>query len=123
MLLTSSFLFALVVTAVDHGRRRWTARLLAAAALLGIVFLALKGVEYCSDWQQELFSGPRFRLTDRPGPAPAGVELFYMLYFTMTGVHALQADTAPCAVRSRLPHAPRPARRRACAAADRTARR
>jgi cytochrome c oxidase subunit 3 len=89
VLLTSSFLVALAVTAGDHGRQRWTVRLLAGAALLGIVFLALKGVEYRNDWQQGLFPGLGFHLAARPGPAPAGAELFYMLYFTMTGVHAL----------------------------------
>ncbi len=89
VLLTSSFLVALAVAAGDSERRRWVGRLLAGAALLGVVFLILKGIEYRNDWHHGLFPGPGFHLADRPGPTPAGAELFYMLYFTMTGVHAL----------------------------------
>jgi cytochrome c oxidase subunit 3 len=91
LLLTSSFLVALAVAAGARPRRqagRLVAPLLAAAALLGVVFLMLKGVEYRHDWQQGFFPGAGFRL---PGDAlpPAGAELFAMLYFTATAVHAL----------------------------------
>lgn len=90
VLLTSSFLVALAVAAGQADRRRWVAPLLSAAATLGVVFLALKGVEYRHDWAEGLFPGPQFRLDGATGSAvPAGAQLFYMLYYTMTGVHAL----------------------------------
>ncbi len=90
VLLTSSFLVAVAVAAGSAGRRRWVAPMLAATAALGVVFLVLKGIEYRHDWTQGLFPGPSFRLDGATGGAvPAGAQLFYMLYYTMTGVHAL----------------------------------
>jgi cytochrome c oxidase subunit III len=89
-LLTSSFLVALAATAALHRKRVWIAPLLGAAALLGVVFLVLKGIEYRHDWHEGLFPGPGFHLGAASGAAvPPGAELFFMLYFTMTGVHAL----------------------------------
>ncbi len=88
-LLTSSFLVALAATAAVRRKHAWIAPLLSAAALLGMVFLALKGIEYRHDWHAGLFPGPGFRLGTDGAAAPAGAELFFMLYFTMTGVHAL----------------------------------
>ena len=89
ILLSSSFLVALAVTAAAARRRRYIAPLLAATALLGMIFLALKAVEYHGDWDRGFFPGAGFRVDDAAGAAPAGAELFCMLYFTMTGVHAL----------------------------------
>jgi cytochrome c oxidase subunit III len=89
VLLTSSFLVALAVTAATQRRRRYVAPLLAATALLGLLFLGLKAIEYQDDWTQGFFPGPAFHLGAGVGTVPAGAELFCMLYFTMTGVHAL----------------------------------
>jgi cytochrome c oxidase subunit 3 len=88
LLLTGSFIVAVAVAAGAHRRRRLVAPLLLGAAALGIAFLAVKGVEYRHDWTAGLFPGPAFQLGSNAKPAP-GAELFYMLYFTMTGVHAL----------------------------------
>ena len=83
-LLTSSALVALALACANHhGHRRWIPRLLGAAALLGCVFLAIKGWEYRLDWQEGLFPGPRFTL------AAPGAQLFFMLYFVLTGLHAV----------------------------------
>ena len=89
VLLTSSFLVALAVTAASLRRRKHVAPLLAATALLGLVFLGLKALEYHDDWTRGFFPGPAFQLGADVGAVPAGAELFCMLYFTMTGVHAL----------------------------------
>jgi cytochrome c oxidase subunit 3 len=84
VLLTSSALIALAVAcAQHHGHRRWTARLLWATAALGCVFLVIKGYEYSQEWQEGLFPGIDFALH-----AP-GAQLFFMLYFVMTGLHAV----------------------------------
>jgi cytochrome c oxidase subunit 3 len=89
-LLTSSFLVALAALAAVRRKRAWLAPLLGGAALLGAMFLVVKGVEYRHDWHEGLFPGPGFHLGSSSGAAvPAGAELFFMLYFTMTGVHAL----------------------------------
>ncbi len=90
LLLTSSFLVAVAVAAASAQRRKLVTALLGATALLGLAFLVLKGIEYRHDWQQGLFPGPGFRLGElRGAQLPQGAELFFMLYFTMTGVHAL----------------------------------
>ena len=90
VLLTSSFFVAVAVVAGSKGRRKVVAPLLAATAALGIAFLVLKGIEYHEDWSDGLFPGPFFHLKDVYGSAvPPGAQLFYMLYFAMTGVHAV----------------------------------
>jgi len=91
LLLTSSLCAALAAAAHEAGDRRWAARLLAATAALGVVFLAIKGLEYRSDWHQGLFPGPAFRLAPAlPGAAPPkGAQLFFALYFFATGLHAM----------------------------------
>lgn len=85
VLLVSSFFVAVAVHTAEAGERLRTTLLLRAAALLGLLFLALKGVEYHHEIREGFFPGPSFRL---PGAAP-GAEMFFVLYFTMTGLHAL----------------------------------
>ncbi len=89
VLLSSSFLVALAVAAAAQRRRRYVAPLLAATALLGLLFLGLKAIEYHEDWTRGFYPGPAFHLGSGAGAVPAGAELFCMLYFTMTAVHAL----------------------------------
>jgi cytochrome c oxidase subunit III len=85
VLLTSSALIALAVACSEYPpQRRWTARLLWLTAALGFAFMAIKGVEYGKEWNEGLFPRPGFALAGE-----AGAELFFWLYFVMTGVHAL----------------------------------
>ncbi|WP_448188753.1 cytochrome c oxidase subunit 3 [Azospirillum sp. sgz301742] len=84
VLLTSSLLVALAVTAARQGRQQRTAGLLAGAAGLGVVFLAIKGVEYHQEFREGLMPGLGFRLADQPG-----AELFFNLYYAATGLHAV----------------------------------
>ena len=88
LLLSSSFAVALAFVAATDWRTKLVRPLLLLAAALGIAFLFVKGLEYRNDWIHGLFPGPGFHLGIAHSP-PAGAELFYMLYFTMTGVHAL----------------------------------
>ena len=84
LLLTSSAVIALAVACSENiAHRRWTARLLWITAALGTVFLVVKGIEYHKEWDEGLFPGPGFIL------AQPGAQLFFMLYFFMTGLHAL----------------------------------
>jgi cytochrome c oxidase subunit 3 len=85
ILLTSSFTFA---AATLRPRPRW---LLAATALLGCAFLALKGLE----WAHHVEKGE--------------TGLFVSLYFLMTGLHALHV-VAGLALIAWLLAAPRPMR-------------
>jgi cytochrome c oxidase subunit 3 len=85
LLLTSSAAIAVAVLCSEHApRRRFTAPLLALTAALGIAFIVIKGIEYRHEWQEGLFPGPGFALA-----STGGAELFFMLYFVTTGVHAL----------------------------------
>lgn len=84
VLLTSSALIATAVAASECApRQRWTSRLLWATAALGLVFLAIKGLEYGKEWHEHLVPGPGFAV-DEPG-----AQLFFWLYWLMTGVHAV----------------------------------
>jgi cytochrome c oxidase subunit 3 len=86
VLLTSSLTMALALLRAREGDHRSTARWLLATALLGGVFLAIKLTEYRIDWQHHLVPGASFISTDAHAH---GMELFYFLYFLMTGAHAL----------------------------------
>ena len=84
VLLTSSLTMALAVVGAREGKRAQTTGLLLLTALLGLLFLGLKGYEYCLEYQEGLMPrvGPAFPL----GPH---AELFFNFYFASTGLHAL----------------------------------
>jgi len=86
VLLVSSFVMVLAVRAAERRERLETSGLLALTALLGLVFLVIKGVEYYHEIQEGLLPGPHFRFE---GADPAIAKMFFYLYFLMTGVHAL----------------------------------
>jgi cytochrome c oxidase subunit 3 len=94
VLLTSSFFMALAGHAAQKGRdmrdRRRAVRWLALTALLGIVFLVIKGYEWQQEFAEHLFPGLGFRPSDGSDPGTVyGMELFFLLYFAATGLHAL----------------------------------
>jgi cytochrome c oxidase subunit III len=86
VLLTSSFLVAWAAAAVRLDSRRLVAILLTAAALLGLLFLGLKVVEYRREYHEHLVPGLDFAF---PGRHASAVALFYGFYFVATGLHAL----------------------------------
>ena len=82
VLLTSSWTMALAVHAGRAAKRRRLLLFLGGTALLGTVFLVLKGLEYREDWLHQLV----------PGRAFAGspvAQLYFAFYFILTGIHAL----------------------------------
>jgi cytochrome c oxidase subunit 3 len=90
VLLTSSFCMALAGRAAHGQNSRRAARLLALTALLGIVFLAIKGVEWHQEFGEHLFPGTGFHPSDsRDAGTVYAMELFFLLYFAATGLHAL----------------------------------
>lgn len=86
ILLTSSFLVAWAVTITKLAEARFAALLLWAAALLGVVFLGLKGVEYAMEYREHLLPGLGF---DYPGSRPHEAHLFFSFYMVATGLHAV----------------------------------
>jgi cytochrome c oxidase subunit III len=86
VLVTSSLTMALAVHAARLGERRALVVWLGLTVALGSAFLAIKAVEYRFDFLEHLVPVLDFRYT---GPQPDQVELFFYLYFFITGVHAL----------------------------------
>jgi cytochrome c oxidase subunit III len=86
ILLTSSFLVAWAVSAAKLEAPAHAARLLLAAAALGIVFLGLKAYEYQQEYREQLVPGIQFAFD---AAHARGAELFFIFYFIATGLHAL----------------------------------
>jgi cytochrome c oxidase subunit 3 len=86
ILLISSFGIALAVHGSQvNGRKRLLGGL-SLALVLGIAFLALKGYEYRDHYLHHQVPGVNFEWTKAH---PAQAEIFFCLYFLMTGVHAV----------------------------------
>ena len=88
VLLTSSLLVAVAALMARAGQVRGVVANLIAAALLGLVFLGIKGVEYRLEYLEGLFPviGPPSPLGDRPA------QLFIGLYFIATALHAIHVS-------------------------------
>jgi cytochrome c oxidase subunit 3 len=86
VLLTSSLLAALSVSAVRADRPRTASWLLGGTALLGAAFLAIKLCEYWRHWQEGSLPGRYYH--DRELPT-FGANRFFTMYWVMTGLHAL----------------------------------
>jgi cytochrome c oxidase subunit III len=86
VLIASSLTMALAVHAAQTGRRGRLLATLVATMVLGAVFLAIKLTEYAHKWHEHLVPGPLFRY---PGADAPHAQLFFSLYFALTGFHAL----------------------------------
>lgn len=82
VLLTSSFIMATAVLMAEAGRRRLASLLAAVTAVMGVAFLAIKGTEYSMVIAHGFFPGAASAVAGRE-------QLFFWLYFLMTGLHAL----------------------------------
>ena len=83
VLISSSLTMALAVFAAQKGDRRLINVFVIATMVLGFVFLSIKAYEYHHKWVEHLVPGAGFRLE---GPRQA--QIFFLLYFVMTGLHA-----------------------------------
>jgi cytochrome c oxidase subunit III len=86
VLLTSSLTMALAVRCAQIGKRQSTVVFLIVTMLLGAAFLGIKGTEYYQKYTDHLVPGASFSF---PGPFPREAEMFFYLYFAMTGLHAI----------------------------------
>ncbi|HUB66637.1 MAG TPA: cytochrome c oxidase subunit 3 [Candidatus Methylacidiphilales bacterium] len=84
ILLTSGFTMALAVGAARRGSRTVLLSLFAVTWLLGALFLGVEGWEYGAKFHEHLIPGSAFRFQ---GSDPAASQMFFCLYFTMTGLH------------------------------------
>jgi cytochrome c oxidase subunit 3 len=116
VLLLSSFFVALAVHAAAASRNRATALFLCGGIVMGLAFLGIKAVEYGDKFRHHRVPGPHFRIEPgehatsasvaaehsvagasemheehprRGDPTAQRMQLFYSLYFAMTGLHAI----------------------------------
>ncbi len=92
VLILSSLTMAIAVRAASHGKKNLIVLFLSLTMLLGGVFLGVKVVEYRQKFVHHEVPGPHFvvpvdEVTHRPLPRQS--EMFFSLYFCMTGLHAL----------------------------------
>jgi cytochrome c oxidase subunit 3 len=86
VLIGSSLTMAMAVWAAQTDRRKSIVAWILATIVLGTIFLGIKYVEYSAKFEHHLFPGPNFQW---PGPDAPHVEMFFNLYFALTGLHAL----------------------------------
>jgi len=93
VLICSSLTMALAIRSAQVGKRKWIVIFLLATMALGLTFLGIKTFEYRDKFTHHLVPGPHFHwegLTDAKDPDFADhVQIFYSLYFIMTGLHAI----------------------------------
>jgi cytochrome c oxidase subunit 3 len=91
VLICSSLTMAMGVHAAALGRRRSTVAWLLATVLLGSVFLGVKVVEYKDKFDHHLVPGAGFEAEELhlAGDEARQAQVFFALYFGMTGLHAL----------------------------------
>jgi cytochrome c oxidase subunit III len=84
ILLTSSMTVAISITAMQKGNRKLSMWCLAVTILSGITFLVNKYIE----WSGEIGEG-RYPNSPQMLVRPHGEQLFFGLYYSMTGLHGL----------------------------------
>ncbi len=86
VLLASSLTMALAVRGGQTGKPKTTFGMLLGTLALGSTFLAVKAIEYADKFHHHHVPGPSFHFE---GPDAPHAQLFFSLYFLMTGLHAL----------------------------------
>jgi cytochrome c oxidase subunit III len=94
VLLVSSYTIALAVHQLRRGKTRTAAVLTAATLLLGLCFLAIKTTEYMEHFHEGIYPGGVGAFF--PAHRVPGIEMFFTLYFCMTGLHALHVIAGMC---------------------------
>jgi cytochrome c oxidase subunit 3 len=84
--LISSTTMAFAVLAARENRRWLLVWFLLLTASLGCLFLVIKGFEYAKEISEHLLPGSSFHIE---AADPAKAEMFFYIYWLMTGVHAL----------------------------------
>lgn len=86
VLITSSLTMALAVQAAQLARRRSLMIFLVLTMALGCVFLGIKAFEYYTEYLQHHIPGLTFQFE---GEQSRHAQIFFSLYFMMTGLHAV----------------------------------
>ena len=86
ILIGSSFTVALSLSRVRHGSQLGAIILLLISMALGALFLVLKGVEWAQHFHEGILPGRHYHYAELP---TFGGNIFFTLYFFMTGLHAI----------------------------------
>jgi cytochrome c oxidase subunit III len=96
VLICSSLTVVLAVWAAQTARRTLLLASLALTMILGLAFLGIKAVEYKDKFEEHHVPGASFSFDHVPIPGhpgqyanPRHAQIFFSLYFVMTGLHAL----------------------------------
>ena len=93
ILLISSFTMVLAVRATQLRNKLWAMRYLGATIMCAFAFLAIKFTfEWPHKFKEGLYPGTNFTSGGAEalhGANPRSAEIFYSLYFGMTGLHAI----------------------------------
>ena len=96
VLICSSLTVVFAVYAAQHGKRRMLLTSLVLTLILGFAFLGIKGIEYHDKFVEHHVPGASFDFQNKTIPGhpdqlanPRHVQIYFALYFIMTGLHAL----------------------------------
>ena len=86
VLITSSLTMTLGLVAAQAGQPGRLRAWLLVTAALGLIFMGIKGAEYYKHFVEGMVPGLAWQYT---GPDAAQVQLFFLAYFGLTGLHSL----------------------------------
>jgi len=102
MLISSGFCMAVGVWAAEVRKQSLLVIMLILTTFFGLVFIGVKYVEYKEKWELHHIPGAHFDVSQFENPAAYGLkekplapdmaektQVFFFLYFAMTGMHAL----------------------------------
>ena len=89
VLLSSSLTMVLAVRAAQLGQKKGIVLFLVLTLLLGGIFLGVKAYEWNEKFEEHHIPGPAFHLEGASPGEQGHAQLFFSLYFVMTGLHAL----------------------------------
>ena len=102
VLIGSSVSIVMAVHSARHDDRKAILKWFAVTLLLGTVFFGIKAIEYGTQWDHQLVPGLNWNnehalhTLQEHAPKnveitelPKGIQIYYSLYFVMTGMHAL----------------------------------
>ena len=102
ILITSGFFMALGVWAAETRKKNLLVLFLVLTTIFGFAFLGIKTVEYKEKYEKHHIPGANFDVSEFVNPAAHGLhetplahdmaqktQIFFFLYFAMTGMHAL----------------------------------
>ena len=89
VLLCSSFTMVLAVRAAQLSQRKAIVLFLILTLIFGGIFLGVKAYEWNEKFQEHHIPGASFHFEGMQPDEQAHAQLFFSLYFAMTGLHAL----------------------------------